>query len=139
MSDIFHSSKYCIERAKHHLSDFERQIAEFFKTNPYCLVVETNPNTSEKIQKVKLVKPLPVALPGIASDLVNNLRSTLDQAVFAILKTKNAFFPIAPTLADFQNSVKGRCGGLPPEIANLISGFKPYKGGNNLTIVIGNL
>jgi hypothetical protein len=142
MSDIFHSSKYMIARAKHHLSDFERQLDEFFKTNPYESVVDIDTNTSEKVQKLKLVKPLPAVLPAIAADTVNNLRSALDQAIFAISSTigvKKTYFPFAKDGAHFQNAVKGRCKDLPQEITDLICTFKPYKGGNNLLWALNEL
>jgi len=136
MSDPFHSSKYSLARAKQHISDLERQVSEFIKTKPYTFVVEIDPNTSEEVHKVKLTKPVPVALPGIALDAANNLRSALDQAIYAVIllatgkKVKNAFFPVARTEADFENAVRGRLKELPKEIVDLIRALKPYKGGN---------
>lgn len=135
MSDIFHSSKYSISRAKHHISDFERQSIEFFKTNPYSFVVDVDVDTSEQIHKVKLIKPMPVALPAIASDAVTNLRSALDQAIYGItsaLGVNSTYFPIAKDAFHFENGVNGRCKELPKEIVALIRSFKAYKGGNDL-------
>lgn len=87
---------------------------------------------------------MPVALPGIAFDAVNNLRSALDQAIYGInlavgVTDRNSFFPIAKDGTHFQNAVKGRCKNLPPEIVNLISSFKPYKGGNDLLWALNEL
>jgi len=135
MSDIFHSSKYVIERAKHHITDFERQVKEFIEINPYSVIAEIDPDTSYEVHKIKLVKPMPVHLPGIAFDTVNNLRSALDQAVFALNFGKGgrfAAFPFASDATHFESAVKGRCKNLPKEIVDLIRTFQPYKGGNDL-------
>lgn len=134
MSDPLYSSKYSLARAKHHVGDFERQIAEFIKTNPYGRVVEVDPNTAEEVYKIKLTKPLPVALDGIAVDAINNLRSALDQTVYALKTSKKgmyAYFPIRNTEPEFKNAVNGICKDVPKEIVDLLTTFKPYKGGNN--------
>ena len=135
MSHFFDSSKYVISRAKHHISDFERQNVEFFATNPYSQVVEIDPDTGDKIHKVKLIKPMPIALPGIAFDAVNNLRSALDQAMYGMTLAagvKRAYFPFSNNAANFQNSVNGWCKELPKEIGDIVSTFEAYKGGNNM-------
>lgn len=139
MSDPFHSSKYVIARAKHHVRDLERQIAEFIESDPYSRVVEIDPNTSEEVHKIKLAKPMPVALPGLAADAVNNMRSALDQAIYTLTGARNTYFPIARTQSDFENAVKGRCKDLPEEIIELIRTLKPYKGGNNLLWALNEL
>ena len=145
MSDPFYSSKYSITRAKHHISDFERQIVEFDNTNPYIFIIDTDADTSEQIHKVKLVKPMPDALPAIASDTVHNLRSALDQTIYALklisgnTANESTLFPFADNAANFQNTVKGRCKQLPKEIVALICAFQPYKGGNNLLWALNKL
>jgi hypothetical protein len=136
MTDPFHSSKYSLARAKEHVGDFKRQVGEFIKTEPYTFVVEIDPKTSEEVHKVKLSKPMPAALPGIASEAVYHLRSCLDQLIYAVIllacgkRVRNAYFPIARTQGDFENAVKGRLKEVPKEIADLIRGLKPYEGGN---------
>lgn len=142
MSHFFDTSKYSIARAKHHISDFERQSCEFFATDPYSRVVEVEPDTREKIHKVKLTKPMPVALPAIASDAVNNLRSALDHAVYGITLASGVsrtYFPFADNAANFQNAVKGRCKELPKEIVDLLCAFQPYKEGNTLLWALNEL
>jgi hypothetical protein len=139
MSDPFHSSKYSIARAKNHIRDLERQMHEFIESQPYTEVVEIDAQRVEQVHKIKLVKPMPIALQGIAADAVNNLRNALDQAIYAITPRKNAFFPIAPDAPHFENAVKGRCKHLPQEIIDLLRGFKPYKGGNSLLWALNEL
>lgn len=132
MTDPFYSSKYSIARAKDHIRELDRQIVEFFKSEPYEQVVDLDAERGQEVHKIKLVKPMPIALPGIAFDAASNLRAALDQAIYAIKPRKNAFFPIAPDLPHFENTVNGRCKHLPIEIVDLLRTFKPYKGGNNV-------
>lgn len=142
MSDLFHSSKYSIARAEQHIPDFERQVVEFFKTDLYAKVVETDPDTGHEVHKLKLIKPLPVALEGIAVDAVNNLRSSLDQVMYALRPSTGgrfAYFPFANEATNFGNAVNGRCKHLPQEIRDLIRAFKPYKGGDNLLWALNEL
>lgn len=141
MSGLFQSSKYFIERAKHHVLDLERQSVEFFKTNPYTYLVEVDPKTSEKLHKIKLTKPMPAALPGITSDAVYNLRSALDQAGYAVSngKRKSTAFPFADSEMQLQNVVNRSCKDLPKEIVDLMCTFKSYKGGNNLLWALNRL
>jgi hypothetical protein len=145
MNDPFHSSKYKIERAKHHVSEFERQVVEFHNTNPYAHVTEIDPNTSEQVHKYKLVKPMPVALQGIADEAVYNLRSALDQVGYAIAiaagkNGKRAHFPFGDDAVQLENNInRGTCKDLPNEIVDLIRSFKPYKGGNDLLWALNKL
>ncbi len=136
MSDPFHSSKRSVAWGHQHIQNFERQITEFFKTNPYSNVCEYDPKSNGKAYKIKLTKPMPVALENIAADAVNNLRSALDQACYALQpageKGRYATFPFSSDAAQFETAVKGRCKALPKEIVDLIRGFKPYKGGDDL-------
>jgi hypothetical protein len=135
MSDIFKSSKSCIARAKHHIQDLKRQTFDFFRTNPYTIISEIDADNAEEVIKFKFTEPLPEFLFNIAADAANNLRFALDQAIYALSFGKGgrfAYFPFASDAVNFENGVKGKCKHLHPEIANLVRGFKAYKGGNNL-------
>ncbi len=134
MSDPFHSSKYKLMWAKNHIRDLERRINEFYKSEPCGIVVETDPNTSEEVYKVKLIKPMPADLEGITGDAVDNLRSVLDQAGYAVSigTRKKTAFPFADSEAQLQNVINRSCKDLPKEIVDLMRSFKPYKGGNDL-------
>lgn len=143
MSDPFHGSKYGIERAKHHISDLERQAIQFLDSNPYGQCIEPDTDTTDQLHKIKLVKPMPFALPGLAFDAVNNLRAALDRAVWAVAKMagnnpRYISFPFAKDADHIKNAINGRCKGLPEEIRDIRT-FKPYKGGNNLLWALNEL
>lgn len=84
MDDPFHSSKYSVQHAKRHVATFEAEVGAFFNSRPYASVIETNADRTEDFHKIKLIRPMPVALSGIAFDVVNNLRPALDQACHAV-------------------------------------------------------
>lgn len=144
-TDPFQSSRESVDWAKNHITNLESQAVAFFNTNPYSRIVEIDPNTAEKVHKVRLVKPLPVALSHIAFDAVNNLRSALDQAGFAagILakpgNPKYTNFPFADSAAQLEVVIKGRCKDIPQDVVNIMRGFKPYKGGNDLLWALNQL
>jgi len=136
MSDIFYSSKSCIERAKHHFIDFERQTSGFLATRPYISVIEIDPNTAEEIHKIKLTESVPAVLSNIAFDATINLRSALDQATFAVAKafcgqTTFIYYPFSVNVTEFENRIKGSSPKLPKEILDIMSKFKSYKGGDS--------
>jgi hypothetical protein len=136
-TDSFHSSQYSIEHAKRHIRNLETEIAAFFSTDPYAPVIEINADRTEDVHKIKLVKPMPAALSGIAFDAINSLRASLDQAGYAIAiacgKTGgNAHFPFIGDIRYVNNLRRGRSKDLPKEIFDLMVSFKPYKGGNDL-------
>jgi hypothetical protein len=129
VNDIFHNAKYSIGRGKYHAAKFQSATDAFLLTDPYRIVFGVEPETGDHVQKIRLVKPMPEDLKGLALDAVSNLRNALDQMMFAITG-KMTYFPIGETLSDFENAVKGRCKEVPIEILEVIRGFKPYRGGN---------
>ncbi len=144
MSDPFESSRYSIEHAKRHISQLEREIGAFVKSRPYTQVVETNAKGTEDSYKIKLTKPLPAALPGIAFDSANNLRSALDQAGYAVAtaagkRGRDAKFPFGDTLAEVQSRVKRGSKDIPKEVFDIMVARQPYKGGNNLLWALNKL
>lgn len=138
MSVSFDDSKYGVAMAKDHIANLERQIAQFFKTEPYGQTVEIDIDTGEKIYKYKLTKPMPVRLKGIARDAVVNLRSALDQVMFA-LGGRGNYFPFSDNAREFETNMKGRCKNIPNEIKALVRGLEPYKGGDDLLYALNAL
>jgi hypothetical protein len=144
MADPLHHSRYSVEHAKRRILELEGEITVFNKTDPCARVLERDPNTAEFVHKIKLVKPLPVALSGIAFDAVTNLRSALDQAGFAVAVAagKNgraAHFPFGETLAEVRSRAKGGSKNIPKEIFDVMVSAKPYKGGNILLWALNKL
>jgi hypothetical protein len=144
MSDQFFSSRYSIEHAKRHITELDGEAVAFFNSNPYSKVVELSADGTEDLHKIKLIKPMPIALSGIAFDALNNLRSALDQAGYSIgiaskTKGKNSHFPFGDSLDEVQSRIGSTSKDLPKDIFDLMVSFKPYKGGNNLLWALNKL
>ena len=125
ITDAFASPKRRIARAKRHIGDLQRRIDKFFKKHPYAHVVEKDANGKTDVHKIKLLKFLPATMGDLATDVVEDLRSALDQAAFATaftagrLTAKSAYFPIADDAPGLETGIKGRCKDIPPDIVTL--------------------
>ncbi len=123
-------------RAKDHISEFERKVNAYIGSKPGTYTVETDIDRVHKLHKIKLTRP-PEVLANIVFDAANNLRATLDQAGYAAaVAAKSSFlkatkFPFAPDAGHFANNLAGGCKDLPPEIRTLFGSFNSYKGGND--------
>lgn len=142
MADPFESSRRKIAWAKKHIEDLTREVNAFLKEDPYEVFTEPHPSKAEHVVYKVRLRPLPSALAEITGDAVNNLRSALDHAMYAVAvasgcdSPKNAYFPFSRTAADFENNLRGRCKDVPKEIYPLLRAFKPYNGGNQLLFAL---
>jgi hypothetical protein len=137
MSDLFHSPKRRVARAKEHIADLKSGIDAFFETKPYARVVERNAKGFEE-HKIRLTANIPDRITDLVYDAIEALRSSLDQAAYAIAVASKVerpdliHFPIADDAAEFEKVLKGRCKGLPPDVLTLFRSFKPYVGGTGI-------
>ena len=138
MADIFNSPKGRIKRAKRDFFKLEKRIKKFFKKKPYSRVVEPDPETAHQLHKIKLTKPLPEGFTELTYDIIDGLRSALDQATYSVAVACNVArpdriqFPMAGTSADFEYHLNVNCKDFPEEIFKLFRTFQPYKGGNDV-------
>jgi len=137
MADPFKSSRFSLDHANKRLIEFTREIVTFRKSDPYAVVTEPYPNSTDETYKVKLVKPFPV-LSGTAMDILNALRSSLDQAGFASAvlsgaRGSRAKFPFGETAAEAEGRRKPKATSaqVPKEIFDVMLSFQPYKGGQS--------
>jgi hypothetical protein len=119
MSDTFASPKRRLARAKDHISDLKARIISWGDREPYAKVVEPNARGFDE-HKVKVAIPLPDVVTDIGYETIEALRSSLDQATYAVAiacKAKRPdliHFPIADNVADFENVLKGWLRDFPP-------------------------
>jgi hypothetical protein len=137
MSDLFHSSKRRIARAKAHIDELKGKADQFLKDNPCSRVIERDSDGLHEVHKIKF-SAIPDIIEDIAIDAIGNLRPALDHAGYALAvaagahSPKNAYFPIAESESELENLIKGRCKDIPAEIISLFRTFKPHAGGNDL-------
>jgi hypothetical protein len=136
MSDSFVSARRKIARAKKHLAELEGKVAAIFGPNLYERFSEPHPDMAQwTVHKVRLTEEIPGDFSEIAGDVVDNLRSALDHAVYAVAAARcphprHAYFPFSKDAVSFESNLKGRCKDVPKEIWPLLRQLKPYNGGN---------
>ncbi len=135
MADMFLSPKLRLDRAKEHVIELETRIKTFFCNEPCPFVIKPDP---EQIFKFEFIDPIP-HFDAIAADAVDNLRSVLDQAWYAIAfrseakkREETAYFPFADNRTKFDKMIDRGCEKFPKEIISFVRALQPYKGGNNL-------
>ncbi len=139
MSDAFDSSRRKLNWAKNHLANLKREQSAFIKTTKCEIFTELHPERAKHtICKMRLTQQ--VVPPGVAEmvgDVVDNLRSALDHAVYGIAvasghpEAREAYFPFSRSASQFEANLKGRCRDVPKEIYPLLRNFEPYKGGSD--------
>lgn len=125
------------------IAELQRETDDFLRDSPCESIAEPHPDKSGyRVQKIRLIRPLPDKFSLIAGDAVDNLRAALDHATFAVASAagnqapRNAYFPFAASVDRLEDSLKGRCKDLPQEIYPLLRTFKPYEGGNQILVAL---
>jgi hypothetical protein len=144
VADPLADSRLGIEHAKRRIHELEGEIVAFVQSNPYTHVIETNSDRTEDVHKLKLTKPLPVALSNIAFEVLTHLRSSLDRAAYATAlaagtQGRDAKFPFGDTLTEVQSRIKRQSKDVPKEVFDVMVALQPYEGGNNLLWALNKL
>lgn len=100
----FESPKLLIDGAKTSIIDFKSACDAFIQNCTYDIIDHSDPNTGEKIVKLRFHHRIPPKMRVPASGIVNDLRHSLDQAVCdgAMLlgrpNAKGVYFPLVKRL-----------------------------------------
>jgi len=130
-----------LERAKEHIRHLELSIDGFLNARPppYAVVAEEEPETRDKVYRVRGIKRFPLQWSAITGDCIHNIRSTLDILWRGIWypdgggvgdrKTQFSFFDSANEFeARYKRVEKSRL----QTAVDIVRAFKPYKRGNEL-------
>jgi len=127
------------KRAHKHVLDLETAYRTFGTTEPYPYTVafETDPNTGDRLYSLSKVAPIPQDFALLIGDAINNIRSCLDHAVYALVKVANrnaikrrdAKFIIGDSPGDFKTKFERVKPGLREDAIKAIEGIQPYIGG----------
>lgn len=126
-----------VERAKKHILELEAEYTSYRKDRPYRIDFRTNPQTHSRIYYLADAKPIPKSFSPILGDALNNLRSCLDHAVYAMVqvgqpdavKPSAIYFPIAGSAAEYKSRFERTKAGLRQDAINAINAVAPYMGG----------
>jgi hypothetical protein len=137
--DPFYSAKSRLKRAENKITELDTTIWEYRDKHPADLICEADkPDRRTKTYKFKFTAPFPDAWTHLPMEILEAIRSALDQCAYAAAKLsgntrlKRTQFPIADSLDDLNNLITGRkvCQDVPDAIVAVFLRFKPYKGGN---------
>jgi hypothetical protein len=137
MGEVVERIRAEIARAKQHIQDFELGWNAFKDTGPYAVAIKEDAKGGKRIYYVSKADPLPYALAAIAADVIQNLRSPLDQTAYQLVldasggtepKSK-VYYPIAGNAAAYPSTRGGAIKGVRKEVVDAIDATEPYKGG----------
>ena len=135
--DLFKSPRALINRARENRTEFNQRSQAFIDDKPYAQFIEPEPETGLYLLKIRLTKDFPDSIAAVASDAIKNIRDSLDQiicgALFALrpgVSLSGVYFPFGDDPVHLEHAIAKGCGKLPPEIAAIIRGFNPHKGGD---------
>jgi hypothetical protein len=146
MSDTFESPKRLIAWANKNILDLKDRVELFFKDGPYERFSEPDSNKlGWLVFKARLNKPLPDYFSETVADILDNLRSALDQTLYAIaaldgdVPAGSVYFPFSGDETTFLNTLNGRCTGRLKALHPLLTRLKPYNGGNETLWTLNTL
>ncbi|MCA0302820.1 MAG: hypothetical protein LCH95_10475 [Proteobacteria bacterium] len=147
MADLFASPRQLISHACDEIKAAGSMIDTFAKSQTGTQAVYVDPVTRQNVFCVRIAGPdLPPKVMNIVKDAAGNLRDALDHSVYAAAvakgggEPKHTKFPFAQNAAGVQGELHSRfCSDVPIEIHPLLTGFKPYEGGNDTLWALNQL
>lgn len=141
----FESPKLLVDGAKTSFINFKSTYDTFIENCTYDIVYSTDPNTRQKVVKLRFQQRLSPQLRLSASRIVNDLRHAMDQAVcdgaisLGRRNGKGVYFPFGKTPKNLDDEVKERCKQVDPALITFIRGFNSHYGGDDLLYGLGSL
>jgi hypothetical protein len=136
-SERLHDARQKVERAKQHIVDLNGVIRSFLDSTPYKVGPERDPQTREMTYCVTSVAPTPPAIPVLAGEVFQHLRSALDYLACQLVRanrkrpTTQTAYPIADSAAKYKSFSPKKVAGMSAGAVSFIEATKPYKGGIN--------
>jgi hypothetical protein len=124
-----------IERAKKHIHDLETAMQAFRDSKPYGSIIEDDPQSGDKVHRLKIFADTPREFAMIVGDAVHNLRASLDYLAWQLVEANRCVpdnktaFPIHDTASKYIAHAPRQVQGVSPAAKNLIEAVQPYKTG----------
>lgn len=135
---LWNSPRLKIERAVHHIHDFDAKAAEFLPQKPFETVVRSQPTGAEDSVCIKAKETVPDEFALMIGDAIHNLRTALDLAIFGIIGTiaadpERVQFPFGKNAHSFKPVFTQRQINVAGEnVQRAVYELDPYNGGNEL-------
>ncbi len=118
MSDVLDRIRAKITRAQQHLEGFRLRLDAFYASKPYTVDIKEDPAVGKRVYYVTKADPVPLDLETIAADVIQNLRSPLDQIAYQlVLAARGGVAPDWPVYYPIRGLVKTHSPfGAPPDM-----------------------
>lgn len=125
-----------MDRARKHIEELNALGEGFIEKCFGIPSEELDPETSDRLLNYCIVTPSTEEFSLPASDAINNLRHSLDQAINCAnvelgARKRDAFFPVGPTVQKFLEVTVNNCRSVHPGLIDFIKGYQPYGGGDD--------
>jgi hypothetical protein len=74
------------DRAQEHLRSLRGQVEEFRTSKPYTVIPEPTDTPGRTAYRLRLHRPVPVAISTTVGDVLHNLRSALDSLAYEMAR-----------------------------------------------------
>ncbi len=130
----FDSPKDLIKWGRDGTNELDAACRQFFDDGALKGFTEIDPQTGEKLRKVRQVKPIPSKITRLANEAINNIRHSFDQALFSAASLigkpmKQAYFPWASNPTDLDRLLASANRGIPAELHEVLRRLEPYERG----------
>lgn len=121
-----------LRRAHEQLESLEGEIQAFLQGEGYTTRLETNETCTQYVWRFQIAKPIPVVWDVLVGEAIHNLRSALDNSVYALAvdnghsSPHGTGFPIFDDAADFAKYGASRIKKVGPGPRAFIEGLQPY-------------
>jgi hypothetical protein len=142
MTDTFRLIQAKVTRAKQHVQDFQLALSAFNNTKPYVVAIKEDLEAGKRIYYVAKADPVPDSVATIAADVIQNLRSPLDQIAYQLVLDARGgaepnwfvYYPICGNATDYPSLRNRFIKGVRQEVVDAIDTTEPYKGGKGHAI-----
>jgi len=124
-----------LKRAERHIQELEAALLAFKRNNPYKIGTKEDEKTRCLVYYITQAEEIPAAIPLIAGDILQNLRTALDHLAWQLVpagdRNSQTAFPISDDATKYSSDKLRKIDGMPKAAADGIDATKPYKGGND--------
>jgi hypothetical protein len=123
-----------LDWARKHLDRLESEIQIFVDSEPYTPTFEKQEQVGRWISRIRVNRTIPSEWSLIVGDVLHNLRSALDNVVYALITNESGTpakpaqiqFPIFGDSADFKAKREKYLAGMNPKAVAIIEGLQPF-------------
>jgi hypothetical protein len=126
-----------VDRAKQHIDDLKIAADAFYGPPHPCKAdAEDDPKAGQCTYHVTYVRDIPICIPILIGDALQNLRTSLDYLARELVlaaggtPTTRTAFPITESVSKYKSDATGKVLGMRQDVIDKIAALKPYKGGN---------